>query len=84
MILGGPSAAEEKLCEKSEDLKYRLAEQYTEHMVWRGWMGAGVSAELWINPQTRTWTMLQTMNGVSCWMDSGKIFGWFFNTDSGE
>lgn len=74
LLLGATAHAQEggDICGPSEAVHEALAERFGEQRAWFGVTGSGSIIEIWVNPETGTWTALQTYaRGESCVREDG-------------
>ena len=76
-VVLGPAVAQQGQCGPTADVTRVLSEQFGERAMVRGTTQTGSHVfELYVNPQTRTWTLLfhQAQTGVTCMATDGTDF----------
>lgn len=71
-LVFGAAAHAQDICAETETVHGALAEKFGEQRIWHGLTASGSIVEIWINPETGSWTALQTYpDGQSCVREDG-------------
>lgn len=65
LFAASPATAENQ-CGGTADFYAGLISNWGERQVWIGQSATGLLTELWMNPETGTWTLLYSSQGRSC------------------
>lgn len=69
-LFAAPVSAQSS-CGGTADAYAMLAERFGETRIWIGQTDNGVLAELWVNSETGTWSLLGSDGGVTCLVSQG-------------
>jgi hypothetical protein len=69
----GVARAQGQQCAPYDALRAHLQDKYAEAMIWQGIGGPETVAQLWVNAETGTWTVVMyRADGVGCMVASGQ------------
>jgi hypothetical protein len=72
-FLSGPAGAQQYNCGKREAIIKQLGGDYQEAQIGAGIARGGGLVEIWVNPDSGSWSLLVTMpGGATCLMISGQ------------
>ena len=85
VALHGPPVAAQVGCGSYKDITDLLGAKYSESRIGHGMTSAEYIAEIWVNPKTGTWTILEVYpDGKSCLVAVGNNWEIFEPTTPGD
>jgi hypothetical protein len=73
LLVSGPAAAQQYNCGKREAIIKQLDGDYQEAPIGVGIARGGGLLEIWVNPDSGSWSLLVTVpGGATCLMSSGE------------
>ena len=76
VLFGAAAHAQDGMCGPTQDVYLALTDRFAESAIFRGLTESGSIIEIWGNPESGTWTALQTYpDGQSCIREDGIGYG---------